>query len=87
MGTLGSWASFEDVASLLTAGSPVVVHGFGRPFRDLAVADAPAFWLRVRDHFQIPGTTSAEPDDEGLTYAAQVWRKEGERLLGFVEFC
>ena len=35
----------------------------------------------------LPGERGAEPDGQGLTYAAQVWSRGQDRLLGFVEFC
>ena len=85
--TLGRWADADAVSALLTNSVPVVVHGFGRPFRTLTVVEASDFWSRARPHFQVPGQSGAVPDGEGLTYGAQVWARGDDRLLGFVEFC
>jgi hypothetical protein len=86
-GRLGEWATAGQVSSLLASGTQVVAHGFGRPFREFAGRDGVAYWQRVSEHFQVPGETGAEPDDGGLTYAAQVWTRHGDHLVGFVEFC
>lgn len=85
--TLGQWAGPDEVAALLAAGTPVVVHGFGRPFRTLTTTEARRLWSKVSSHFEVPGRLGAEPDDNGLTYAAQVWTRGKERLLAFVESC
>jgi hypothetical protein len=88
LGVLGTWADGTEVEQLLTAQVPVVVHGFGRPFRTLSSRDARRLWAAVRWHFEVPGSgRGAAPDREGLTYAAQVWTRDGQRLLGFVESC
>ena len=84
---LGRWAEPEAVASLIAVSAPVVVHGHGRPFRTLTKVEASAFWSLARPHLQVPGERGAEPDGQGLTYAAQVWSRGQDRLLGFVEFC
>lgn len=85
--TLGRWATPDDVAQLLASGTPVVVHGFGREFRTLTGKQSTAFWSNARQHFTWPGQFGAGPDDSGLTYAAQVWSREEDQILGFVEFC
>ena len=69
------------------AHAPVVVHGFGRQFRTLNTRQAEAFWAHARQHFLAPGHSDVAPDQDGLTYAAQVWSHSGEQLLGFVEYC
>lgn len=86
-GQLGSLASTDDVTRLLAAHAPVVVHGFGRQFRTLNTRQAEAFWAHARQHFLAPGHSDVAPDQDGLTYAAQVWSHSGEQLLGFVEYC
>ena len=87
-GVLGSWPDDAEVEHLLHAGVPVIVHGFDRPFRTIPNEETNAWWQRVRLHFSVPGSgRGADPDGEGLTYAAQVWSREGRRLLGFVEYC
>lgn len=86
-GQFGTWASADDATRLLAAHAPVVVHGFGRPFRTLDERDARSFWTHAEQHFQVPGQSGGAPDESGLTYAAQVWSRADEQLLGFVEFC
>lgn len=85
--TLGEWAGPDEVAALLAADAPAVVHGLGRPFRTLSMTEARFLWSVVGSHFEVPGQVGAEPDEHGLTYAAQVWTRGSQRLLGFVEFC
>ncbi len=85
--TLGSWARPEGVVALLDAAGPVVVHGFGRTFRTLTPTEARQFWVKVAPHFEVPGEYGADPDEQGMTYAARVWVRGKERLLGFVESC
>lgn len=85
--TLGQWAGPDGVTALLAASAPAVVYGLSRTFRTLSATEAAQFWSRVRFHFEVPGESGAERDEHGLTYAAKVWVKGQERLLGFVEFC
>jgi hypothetical protein len=80
---LGTWVEEAEVDQLLREGVPVVVHGFGRPFRTLSPSEARHFWTAARHHFG----AGAEADREGLVLGAQVWAREGQRLLGFVEYC
>jgi hypothetical protein len=84
---LGSWATPAEVDALIAIGAPTVVHGFGRPFRTLSAQEARRFWTGARSSFEVPGKSGASPDDDGLTYAAQVWASKDARLLAFQEFC
>lgn len=85
--TLGTWAAADEVAALLNAAGPVVVHGVGRAFSTLTRTEAAQFWVRAGPHFSVPGRCKASPDQEGLTFAAQTWARGQERLLGFVVLC
>lgn len=84
---LGVWADEAEVDRLLSAHVPVILHGYRRPFRVLSVDDVGRWWTGARAHFEVPGSEGAHPDGDGLTYAAQVWARDGQLLLGFVEFC
>ena len=85
--TLGTWVNAEEVAARLASRSPAVTHGFGRPFRTLTAQDAASYWKRMEQHFAVPGQTGAAPDEAGLTYSAQLWRRDDHVMIGFVEFC
>lgn len=82
------WLSGQDIERHLDAAARVVVHGFGQPLRWLGAHEARAYWNRICPFTQVDDSPSAvEPDGDGLTYAAVEWRRGGERLLGFEEFC
>ncbi|WP_462203567.1 hypothetical protein [Frankia sp. CcWB3] len=40
----------------------------------------------MRRHFGVPGQCGARGDDHDLTYAAAVWHRGDEQLLGFEAF-
>ncbi|GIG21491.1 hypothetical protein Cch01nite_22150 [Cellulomonas chitinilytica] len=84
---LGRWASSQEVTDQLSRGRRAFVHGLGRPFRSVTGASLDAYWATARDHFEVPGESGADPDSDGLTYAAQVWNRGGDTVVGFVELC
>lgn len=81
-----SWATGQQVRQMLWRPQRVAVRDQDGVTRWLSQDDARALWSRIRQHFEVPGGP-AEPDAEGLTYAAHVWRHEDRRLLGFEVFC
>lgn len=88
LGVRGAWATEADVERLVSKQCPVVVHGLGRSFRSLSARVAGSFWSTVRPHFEVPGSgLGAARDADGVTYSAQVWTRDGQSLLGFVENC
>ncbi|MGY4644211.1 hypothetical protein [Cellulomonas sp. URHB0016] len=84
---LGRWAGAQEVVDSLSRGNGVFVHGLGPPFRLLSRRESAAYWRHAERHFEVPGQSGAEPEGDGLTYAAQVWRASGSSRLGFVEMC
>jgi hypothetical protein len=48
-----------------------------------------SWWESAHKHFESPGKSIlVEPDDNGLTWGAHVWRdKAGHRMIVFEEFC
>jgi hypothetical protein len=72
---------------LLDSATRIVVFGFGRPLQWLPRQRAHVLWQSICRHFEVPGAHGAEPDAEGLTYAAVIWQRGNERLLGIQVFC
>ena len=84
----GQWASHPDVRNLLRAGGPVCVHGMSRPMMWLTTAEARQEWMHWERYLEVPGKAAADgPDDDGLTYGAKIWRRDGDRRLGIQIFC
>ncbi|WP_152991231.1 hypothetical protein [Frankia sp. R43] len=81
------WAEADEVERRLVDARTVLLHGFHRPLRWLTPVDASERWERMRHHFDVPGRYGARGDADGLTYAAAVWRRGDEQLLGFESFC
>lgn len=86
---LGQWADSAGAARALATAGRCVTHGHGRAFRVLDRDAARRYWLHASKHFEVPGGAgpTAEPDADGITFAAQVWIRGDEVLVGFVEFC
>ena len=55
--------------------------------RWLTASEGRDLWRHARRHLEVPGRSAAAPDDEGLTYAAKLWRREKYRLLMLQTFC
>jgi hypothetical protein len=81
------WLRRNEVEALLKDGDRVVVHRYHAPLRWLDPAEAKSYWLRIDEHAQYGDEGANSLDDDGLTYAAVEWRREGDRLLGFEESC
>lgn len=84
---LGRWVSEDQVGQLLADGHAIVIFGYGRPIGWVQPQQALAVWFGIRAHFQTPGVRGATPDADGLTYAAVIWRRGSELLLGIEVFC
>ncbi|MCK9900403.1 hypothetical protein CC117_04805 [Parafrankia colletiae] len=83
----GQWADVDEVERRLVDARVVLLHGFGRPLQWLTRDDTARRWEQMRHHFEVPGQYGARGDDQDLTYAAVVWRRGDEQLLGFESFC
>ncbi|MEX5636550.1 hypothetical protein [Parafrankia sp. FMc2] len=83
----GQWADVAEVERRLADARVVLLHGFGRPLQWLTPNTATHRWEQMRPHFEVPGQYGARSDDHDLTYAAVVWRRGDEQLLGFEAFC
>ncbi len=81
------WVTAKQVRQLIGRDQRVLVHSYGRSVQWLGAAAAPQRWSHVRHHFEVPGEHGAEPDDEGRTWGAHLWRRGDARLLGFETFC
>jgi len=46
-----------------------------------------AFWRDIDGHLEVPGQAGAEPNADGETFGAHLWRSYDDRLLGFQRFC
>jgi hypothetical protein len=47
-----------------------------------------AYWSSIRQHLESPEAPHRpEPDAEGLTYIARIWRSGDDSLLGFEACC
>jgi hypothetical protein len=65
-----------------------VVHGFGRPMIWIPLERGQAYWSSIRQHLESPEAPHRpEPDAEGLTYIARIWRSGDDSLLGFEACC
>ena len=70
-----SFAKRDGVAGLL--------DGPGQPVRWMDASETKAWWAHARNHFEVPGTIGAKPDDHGRTWTAHVWRRADARLIVF----
>ncbi|SDR70318.1 hypothetical protein SAMN04489717_0157 [Actinopolymorpha singaporensis] len=82
------WASVQDVERLLREGRRIVVHGFGRPMVWIPAERSELFWASIREHFRSSeAPPGPQPDADGLTYTAMIWRSGEDNLLGFDARC
>lgn len=65
----------------------MVVHGTGRPVQWLDAAATRRWWTHAGTHVAVPGEHGAEPDRDGRSWGARLWRRGQERLLAFTTFC
>lgn len=80
-------ATPQQITQILGTDHPVALHGYGRRMRWLTQDEARTFWHRIVRHVEVPGRLATEPDEEGLTYTAHIWRNGDYRLLGIEIIC
>jgi hypothetical protein len=81
------WVDAVQVRQFLRRGQQVALTGAGEGVTWLSSSEARDLWRHARRHFEVPGRSAAVPDDEGLTYAARLWRREQDRLLMLQTSC
>lgn len=84
---LRQWANPDQVRATLREGHGAVVHGASRPTSWLSSVEASQLWSEIERNFEVPGLYGADPDMNGLTWAAHVWTRDGAHMIGFVRFC
>lgn len=75
------WATPQQIKHMIGRGRRIVVRRPGEPIAWLAPDEARTLWQRIRSHIEVPGTSGARPDVDGLTYSAHIWRNGARRLL------
>jgi hypothetical protein len=81
------WVDADQARQFLRREQNVASVGAGQGVTWLTASEARDLWQHARRHFEVPGRFAAAPDDEGLTYAAKLWRREQDRLLMLQTFC
>lgn len=81
------WLDAAQVRQFLRRDQAVALVGAGQGVRWLTASEGREPWRHAWRHFEVPGRSAAAPDDEGLTYAAKLWRREKYRLLMLQTFC
>ena len=84
-----AWLTAEEADRWVKRGQPIVLHPHDDgPVEWLNGEQAAAWWHDVKDHVETPGRSAApNPDDEGRTWGAHVWRCDSERRIGLTAFC
>ena len=82
------WATAKQAAGFVGREVPVgLVETVGRPVVWMSGDEAQRWWAHARRHFDVPGTSDAEPDDTNRTWSAHIWERGDRRLLVFETHC
>lgn len=79
----------SEVDRLVQAEVRVVLHGFGRPMVHVLPPDTRGTWLRLRPFIDDDETDGEHDgvDEDGLVWAARLWRSGTDVLVAFESFC
>lgn len=82
------WATPKQAAGFVGRDTQVgLLDAPGKVLTWMSGQSAQEWWAHAKHHFEVPGTSHAEPDDTNRTWGAHLWQRGDARLLVFETFC
>jgi hypothetical protein len=78
------WATAKQAAGFIGRDAPVgLIEHPGGELLWMHGDAAQQWWAHAKRHFDVPGTSDAEPDQANRTWSAHIWQRGDARLAVF----
>ena len=82
------WASAKQASGFVGRETPIgLLEAPGRALVWMHGDEAQAWWAHAKRHFEMPGTSASEPDEDNRTWSAHIWQRGSERIAVFETHC
>lgn len=82
------WATAKQVSGYVGREKPVgLIEAPGHELVWMQGEEAQQWWVHAKRHFEVPGTSASEPDEQNRTWSAHVWQRGDKRIAVFETHC